>query len=145
MREDTPLEERSGSLSTDDDHAIDTLIRQRPQILRVKLAVLATQIFERLQIRTANRAKLDEEQLAASSALLQWDELFGAHRLLDEASRRFWLEQQAKLAAEVRVQDVDCWRDVAQAMNDFLSAWEALEQSAARGEFLREQHKEDEP
>ena len=131
-------------MSADDDHAIDSLIRQRPQILRVKLAVLATQIFERLRIRTANQEKLEAEQLLVSTALLQWDELFGAHRLLDEASRRFWLEQQAKLSAEVRVQDVDCWRDVAQVMNDFLNAWEALEQSAVRGEFLKEQDKEEE-
>jgi hypothetical protein len=136
--------EDSPSMSAEDNHAIDTLIRQRPRILRVKLAVLATQIFERLRIRTANQEKLSEEQLAASSALLQWDEIFGSHRILDEAARRFWLEQQAKLAVEVRAQDVECWRDVAQAMNDFLSAWEALEQSAVRGEFLREQKKEEE-
>lgn len=131
-------------MSAEDDHAIDTLIRQRPQILRVKLAVLATQIFERLRIRTANQERLEAEQLLVSTALLQWDELFGAHRLLDEGSRRFWLEQQAKLSAEVRGQDVDCWRDVAQVMNDFLTAWEALEQSAVRGEFLKEQNKEEE-
>lgn len=132
-------------MSAEDDHAIDTLIRQRPQILRVKLAVLASQIVERLRIRSANQERLEAEQLLVSTALLQWDELFGAHRLLDEGSRRFWLEQQAKLSAEARVQDVDCWRDVAQVMNDFLTAWEALEQSAVRGEFLKEQNKEEEP
>jgi hypothetical protein len=64
--------------------------------------------------------------------------------MLDDATRRFWHEQESRLEAEARLQDVECWRDVASTMTEFLSVWEAVEQSRARGEFLREQRSEDE-
>jgi hypothetical protein len=131
------------SPSGDDNHAIDILISQRPAILRAKLAVYATQIYERLRLRANNLDRIQTELLAVSNGLLPFEDTIQSWLPLDESKRRMWLEQQARLNAELRSQEIECWRDVAQAMNDFLVVWEAAEQSRVRGEFLQKQARGD--
>lgn len=124
-------------------HAIDLLIHQRPRILRVKLAVLAGEIQEGLRIRGKNAERISDELLVAGTHLLPFNEPRLGFPRPDEAVRQFWENPQAKLSAEARSQDVECWRDVAQLMNEFLITWEAVEQGAVRARFLTEQHEED--
>lgn len=135
---------RFPSNDPDDTHAIDSLIHERPRILRVKLAVLATQILERLKIRDANRAQIDRELLEAANQLLPFERWASLPGSPDIALRAFWLDQTVKLPAAARTEDVECWRDVAKLMSEFLVVWEGVQQSEARAAFLREQRKEDE-
>lgn len=126
-----------------DTHAIDVLIHQRPRILRTKLAVLATQIQERLRIRVASKERIDHELTFVADQIVVIEEAIACRVPFDISLRNLLLEQQAKLTAEGRQEDAAAWRDLAQAMNDFLTTWEALEQSHVRAQFLQQQNRED--
>jgi hypothetical protein len=128
----------------DDLHAVDTLIHQRPVILRTKLAVLATQLQARLLLRETNLTRIADDLLATDNLLLPWTEcVLSSQMPTDLALRNACLERQARLQTEIRTQEVECWRDVALVMNEFLTVWEGLQQSQVRAEFLREQRSED--
>lgn len=126
-----------------DTHAIDSLINQRPRILGVKLAVFATQIQERLRVRSQSHLRIASELGLVRQQLAGFEEAVIYRVPFDIALRNFAAEQQSKLTAEQRHEDAACWRDIAQVMTDFLSTWEALEQSEVRGDFVRAQAKED--
>ena len=126
-----------------DSHAVDSLIHHRPRILRTKLAALATQIVERVRIRDSHQGTIEGLLLDCANGLLPFSDEVHFLKSSDFALRAFWLEQKAKLTTEARSQDVECWRDVAQLMTEFLSVWEAVEQSRVRAEFLSDQERED--
>lgn len=125
-----------------DPFAIDSLIHERPRILQTKLAVVATEIEERLFLRRYNLEAISREYLEATNRILML-----AHTRMDasDPACRFWLEQQMRLAVEARQQRVECWQDVSKLLNDFLVIWEALEQSRVRANFLKDQREEDRP
>ncbi|MFA6286045.1 MAG: hypothetical protein WC661_01575 [Opitutaceae bacterium] len=149
MRDDLPLLPSADIFAnpqpTPDDgsRAVDALIHERPRILRIKLAVLATQIQERLSVRANNLAKIERSLVEASARLADLEEA-RFHRVTPVIIPEvFWMERQAQLDTEVRSADVECWRDVSSVMGEFLTTWEALEQSQARANFLRDQSLED--
>lgn len=127
----------------DEGNAVDLLIHERPRILRTKLAVLATQLEERLKLRAAHLTQIEESLQVTGERLFALEELRAHGYTPDNALVTYWLERQAKLEAETRTVTAETWRDVASVMQEFLTVWEALEQSRVRAEFLRGQLRED--
>lgn len=107
------------------------LLHSRADILRTKLAVLASEIRERLQIRDRNIAKLyvDRQTIYAMLRRMQY-RAFEPRDLVGLYLRRL------DILKEHRQQDVECWKDVAMVMRDFLMAFEAAEEAKAEVQFL---------
>lgn len=126
----------------DEGHAVDLLIHERPRILRTKLAVLATQLEERLKLRAAHLAQIEESLQVTGERLFALEELRLQGFIPDSALVTYWLGRQATLETEIRTTTAETWRDVASVMQEFLTVWEALEQSRVRAEFLRGQLRE---
>lgn len=127
--EDVPT---SDSLSS-----IDSLLNQKSHILRVKLEVLAAEIFVRFHLRGENLERISEDQNKAREML---DMLARAadYGWRDHGDKKFFYELQFGLEKQKREQEVECWRDIVLVMRDFLEVWEAHEQAKARSVFLKD-------
>jgi hypothetical protein len=114
---------------------LDHLLHSKSRILRTKLEVLAAEIQSRLGIRSQNLARIDStvetvtEQLDRSARLARY-------HLRDQRDVTRLREAVLQLASQEREEDVHCWRDVFQALRDFLAAWEAHEQAKSRAIFI---------
>ena len=115
--------------------SIDELLGQRTRILKTKLEVFASEISERLKIRTGNLKSLIYDDLLLTNALLYFEPSSGKDLYQAKFPDRLY-GTRFDIAKERREQDVECWRDVTLVMRDFLAAWEALEQGRARAIFL---------
>lgn len=128
-----------GEKSSDSDTlgSIDNLIHQKTRILRVKLEVLAAEILDRFFLRDKNLNRIEEDQYRTreihEKISRQVNYQLRAHR-----EKQPFYELLFGLEKEKREQEVECWRDVAQVMTDFLNVWEAHEQAKARSEFLND-------
>ncbi len=123
-----PLPENRGA-------GIEQLFESRTAILKTKLEVFASEIFDRLHIRQKNLLAIDcnREQLGTLIA----DVTRQADYLLRDRRDVLSLQQiDFDLEKERREQETSCWRDVADVMKDFLEVWEALAQARARSVFL---------
>lgn len=116
--------------------SLDALLGQRSDVLHEKLQVIASEIWDRLRIRRRNLAKLVEDEIFTDNLIL---ESLQTNPGADGESRRIGLYGRVlDLHRDHRREDVDCWRDVAMVMRDFIAAWEALEQSRSRAVFLND-------
>jgi len=114
---------------------IENLFEQRRRIVHTKLEVLASEIFERMRIRTVNLGKTehDKDRLYEMLRLLERQ---ANYHLREHQDKRVLYEVLFKVKQEERQQDVECWRDIVLVMRDFLYAWEVREQMQARAMFL---------
>jgi hypothetical protein len=111
------------------------LFDQRTSILKTKLEVFATEIFDRLRIRQQNLSAIDRNEERLS--LMITDVSRQANYMMRDRNDALGLERlQFDLEAQKREQDTSCWRDTADVMKDFLEVWEALAQARARSVFL---------
>lgn len=114
---------------------IENLFGQKRRIVHTKLEVLASEIFERIRIRTVNLGKIGKDKLDLYEMLIKVDHLANYGRR-DHQEKRVFYELLFKVKQEERQQDVECWRDIVLVMRDFLYAWEVREQMQARALFL---------
>jgi hypothetical protein len=114
---------------------IENLFGQKRQTIQTKLEVLASEIFERMRIRTLNLSRLQENRIDLYKMLSQLDRQANYH-LRDHAEKRVFYELLFKVKQEERQEDVECWRDIVMVMRDFLPVWEVREQVRARAIFL---------
>jgi hypothetical protein len=115
--------------------ALDQLFGGRTTILKTKLEVFATEIFDRLTIRSHNLLKISEDEERVSTMLDRLAVQANYH-LREHKEKAMFYELRFELERQKRGEDVECWRDVAQVMKDFLNVWEALEQAKSRSMFL---------
>ena len=114
---------------------IDDLFSDKRRISRTKLEVFASEIFERLRLRTVNLSRLERDR-ADLYAMVQNLDRQARYRMREHQEKRVLYELLFKAKQEERLQDVECWRDVVLVMRDFLNAWDAHEQMQARAIFL---------
>ncbi len=87
---------------------------------------MATEIQARLLIRDTNLGRIADELLVTDNLLLPWDEFPLSYQIPGDPSlRKADLEQQARLQAEIRMQDAECWRDVASVAHSLAMLFEA--------------------
>jgi hypothetical protein len=114
---------------------IENLFEQKRRIVHTKLEVLASEIFERMRIRTVNLGKIGHDKDRLYEMLLKLDRQANYGRR-DHQEKRVLYEVLFKVKQEERQQDTECWRDIVLVMRDFLYAWEVREQMQARALFL---------
>ena len=140
FREST-FDDTSRSSYGHDSHAtqrsgIDELIQQRSSILKTKLEVFALELFDRLRIRNQNLTSIADNQ-GKLEAMLEAIDRKANYHLREHREKGPLYDMLTKLEQEKRQEEVECWRDVADVIKDFLMVWEALEQSKARSVFLK--------
>jgi len=114
---------------------VEDLFGQKRRIIHTKLEVLASEIFERMHIRTLNLGRLEKDKMDVYEMLARLDRHANYH-LRDHQEKRVLYEVLFKVKQEARQQDVECWRDIVMVMRDFLYAWEVREHMQARAMFL---------
>jgi len=114
---------------------MENLFEQKTRIVHTKLEMLASEIFERMRIRTLNLGKIERDKDCFYEMLRQLDRQANYH-LREHQDKRVFYEVLFKVKQEERQQDVECWRDIVLVMRDFLYAWEVREQMQARAMFL---------
>jgi len=117
------------------DSSLDYFIGNRTRLLQTKLEVLASEIWSRLQIRSGNVARIEENKTSADQMLEQIGRLANYHFREQQEKTPFY-RVLFDLEKERRQQDVECWRDVVLVMRDFLVAWEAHEQAKAKARLI---------
>lgn len=116
--------------------ALKTMLENRQDLAETRLAVTATQIVERLLIRSRHLKQLMAEELEVDSKLLQIHEVPGRGSV-DMLGLESQLEQQSsQIRSAQRREDVECWRDLTHVMRDFLNAWEGFSRNEAKNRFL---------
>jgi len=119
----------------DEESSVDTFIHGRTRILKTKLEVLASEIHQRVAIRTSNLEQIDKEEKEISAKNSN-PHFFSHYTLRDTSERNPFPDQLFELQTQRRNEDVECWRDVVQVMRDFLMAWETHEMAKAKADFL---------
>ena len=114
---------------------VENLFEQKRRIVHTKLEVLASEIFERMRIRTLNIGKIEHDKDRLYEMLVKLDRQAN-YRLREHQEKRVLYELLFKVKQEGRQEDVECWRDIVLVMRDFLYAWEVREQMQARAMFL---------
>jgi hypothetical protein len=114
---------------------LDAVFGNKGRVLRTKLEVFASEIFERFRIRLQNLALIEEDQNKLYDLLDKLDRQARYH-LREHAEKRVLYEFLFKVKQERRAQDVECWRDVVMVMRDFLYTWDAHQQMKARARLL---------
>src|ERR1041384_7003233 len=103
---------------------IEQLFGQRTSILKTKLEVFASELFERLRIREQNIQGISEDH-ERLTAMIEKVTRQADYHLRDRQDTTPLHEQQFQLQEQRREQDVSCWRDTVDVMRDFLLVWEA--------------------
>lgn len=117
------------------DSFLENLIHQKSKLLKTKLEVLAIEIFSRLEIASQNLARLEDDRVKCDKILLSIGR--AANYLLREHKEKGALYKILfDIEREKRQERIECWRDIVMVMRDFLTAWEAHEQSRGRAIFL---------
>jgi hypothetical protein len=114
---------------------VEKLFGQKRRIVHTKLEVLASEIFERMRIRTVNLSGLERDKANVYEMLVRLDRQANYHSR-DHQEKRVFYELLFKMKQEAREQDVECWRDIVMVMRDFLYAWEVREHMQTRAMFL---------
>ncbi len=131
------LQSPTQTVEDDPDSSLDLFIHLRPKILKSKLEVLASEIRGRLSIRERNLDRIDSDRENLSSLIGEISKMAGyGVRQHSEKDRLY--QKMFDLESERRDQDVSCWKDVVDVMRDFLTTWEAHEQTKARAMLLND-------
>jgi hypothetical protein len=119
------------------DRGLDQLFDQRTSILKTKLEVFASELLDRLRIRTQNLTRISEDQ-ERMAGMLETIVRQANYHLRDHKEKPLFYQLHFDLEQQKRSEDVECWRDVAQVMKDFLNVWEALAHAKSRSLFLNQ-------
>ncbi len=117
------------------DASLDDLVRQKSRILSRKLDILGAEIAWRLHIGACNLHSLQEDKQRLGEMLSRLDHA-ALYHLRQHQEKGPLYRTLFALETETRAQHVECWRDVAMVMRDFLYAWEAHEQARSRAIFI---------
>lgn len=114
-------------LSTGQD-SLSGFVQQPTRALKMRLEVLASEIFLRLDIRQHNQEKIQCDMSTTSQMVdsIRPSVHYGIHSWADLnnlVQRKFDLEKEA------RSQDVECWQDITKIIKDFLDSWDSLEKA----------------
>jgi len=123
------LDESGGS------NALDHLLHSKSRILRTRLEVLASEIQARFAIWDRNLDRINDDK-ASVEALLDQSSRLARYHLREQSDVNRLRESALQLDSQRREQDIQCWRDVVQAMTEFLNTWEASEQARSRSIFI---------
>ena len=117
------------------DGGLDRLFDQRTAILRTKLEVFASELLDRLRIRTRNLVAISENHERLNQMVEATSRQANYH-FRDHKEKSVFYQLSFDLERQKRSEDVECWRDVADVMKDLLNVWEAMEQAKSRSMFL---------
>jgi hypothetical protein len=117
------------------DAGLQDLVQQKSRILSRKLDILAAEIAWRLHIAGRNLHSLQEDKQRLGEMLNRLDRA-ALYHLREHQEKGPLYRALFALESETRAQHVECWRDVAMVMRDFLYAWEAHEQARSRAIFI---------
>ena len=117
------------------DPGLEALIQQKSRILARKLDILAAEIWWRLHIGARNLHSLQEDKQRLDQMLNRLDHA-ALYHLREHQEKGPLYRTLFALETETRAQHIECWRDVAMVMRDFLYAWEAHEQARSRAIFI---------
>ena len=112
------------------------MLSGRTELAETRLAVTATQIVERLQIRAGNLKQLMDEELSVENRILQFSQLPFGKRSDMMGLESLLLQRSAQIQGDQRRENTECWRDLTQVMRDFLNAWEGFSRNAAKNRFM---------
>ncbi len=122
------------------DDSLDDFIHQRSKILKSILGMLLLEVKARLGLRRNNLRHIEDEEgrledLVGGMRTL-WNS--GALHYTDRDSFLKLQDMSVALRKERREQDLSCWNDVTDVMNNhFISRWEAHQQSTARAKLMK--------
>ena len=121
------------------DESVDDFINQRSEILKTVLGVFLQEIKTRLGLRRNNLRRIDEDINRAEDLMgsmrTMWNS--GGGYNIDKESFLKLQNVQDELRKEKREQEVSCWSDVTNVMNNFLlNKWEAHQQTEARARLM---------
>lgn len=128
------LEHKTNTIATP-GIPLDHLLHSKSRILRTKLDVLAAEIVARLGIWNRNLERINGEKAGVVEQLDHSTRLARYH-LRDQRDVGRLRENALKLDSQQREEDVNCWKDVAMVLRDFLTSWEAHEQAKSRAIFI---------
>jgi hypothetical protein len=121
----------------ENDGALEQIIGQKSKIQARKLEILAAELRWRLLLAAQNLHTLDRDQSTVHDLLNQLT-IDANYRLRDHQEKAPLYRRIFEIETEKRSQHVECWRDMANVMRDFLAAWEAHEQARSRAIFLND-------
>jgi hypothetical protein len=123
--------------SESEDSFLEDLVHQKAQMFRTKLEVLTAEVLVRLNIMSRNLRDLDDQRETVREMLGRIDQQ-AVYHLREHREKSEFYRQLFAIGVEKRQQEVECWRDVAMVMKDFLEIWEAHQQAQARAIFLKD-------
>jgi hypothetical protein len=121
--------------SDGNDSALEDLLHQKSGLQAKKLEILAAELRWRLHLAAQNLYTLGRDR-AVVIGMIDRLTVDANYRLRDHQEKAPLYRRLFDIETEERTQQVDCWRDVANVMRDFLGTWEAHEQARARAMFL---------
>lgn len=112
------------------------MLEGKTELAETRLSVTASQIVDRMRIRSSHLEELMDEELTVGSKLRQIRDgfpdgqmdLFGLESLLEN--------RNSQIRNARRRENTECWRDLAHVMRDFLNAWEGFSKNEAKNRFL---------
>lgn len=132
---ENPRSYHPDSPTADPAGTLDHLLHSKSRILRTKLEVLASEMQARFAMWDRNLERIDDGKGQVETMLNESGRLARYHlREPNEATRL--RESSLQLDSQQRQEDIQCWRDTAQVMRDFLNAWEVHEQAKSRAIFF---------
>jgi hypothetical protein len=123
--------------SGETDSALENLLHQKSHLQARKLEILAAELRWRLHLAAQNLHTLEQDQSSVHDLLNQLT-IDANYRLRDHQEKAPLYRRMFEIETEKRAQHVECWRDVANVMRDFLVTWEAHEQARSRAMFLND-------
>ncbi len=119
------------------DDALEDLIHSKSRLQARKLEILASELFWRLRTAAENVRSLETDSAVVRDMLNQFT-IAANYGLREHQEKAPLYRRLFEIEAEHRAQKVECWRDMANVMRDFLTTWEAHEQARARAIFLND-------
>ena len=125
--------------------ALRAMLEGKTELAETRLSVTATQIMDRMRLRSVHLKELMDEELSIGSKLVQVRDglpdgqldLFGLESLLEQ--------RNSQVRSAKRRENTECWRDLAHVMRDFLNSWEGFSKNEAKNRFLEALPKQAEP
>jgi hypothetical protein len=130
------LEKNFGQEGLQED-SLEKLLQNKSSRLQTHLEVISTEIHHRFQIRDRNLGRIEVDKLAVTNLLLHFDPNYGVGVARDPGLNSSLYRGYFDLNRELRQQEVDCWRDVAHVMREFLVAWDSYQEAKSRASFLK--------
>lgn len=115
--------------------SLEQLIHQNSRILNKKLEIISSEIWWRLRIASQNLDSVDRDKALVRQMLQRLDSA-ALYQIREHQDKTILYRKLFDLQTEARSEQVQCWRDVATVMRDFLYVWEALEHARARARFI---------